>query len=428
MTMALPVYFIRLLFTWLAFESYRRNTACGTARRIHGRITPRGVASAATVILGLFTLAGCGPRQLSETTSALADAPATSASECQHGWTTGLLPSSSPSTASRVVPRELLHARPRHAAGDVVRLDIVEGEDFAGSYKVNLDGYVTLPYAGSIRAAGLTTPGLTENIKRTFVEKGLLLTNRATLSVIPVEWAPVQVRVTGAVFQPGRGLINPPERTGFQQQTPPMGDSPPGRFLDAGLMVAVGVRPDADMSQIKLHRSGRAYTIDLSGVIEGTAVPDIVLMHGDHVEVPSTGCNQEALMRPSQVTPASIRIFLSNVSVPVTGNPEQFTSTVPYGTRLLTAAVSANCVGGAHLTNANRRIVHIARDPITGKATVKEIHVTDMLARPNDFVANPYLMPNDAVACYDSAMTNLREAVRVIDEILSAVGLAVVLF
>lgn len=421
MTMALVASCITSLHTRLAEAviSYCRSY-------VHFR--PRGITSTLLVILSLFTLTGCGPRQLSETTSSLGDAPASSASACQHGWTPGLLQASSPAIIAPVVPRELLHARPRHAAGDVVRLDIVEGEEFSGSYKVNLDGYVTLPYAGSIRAAGLTTPGLTENIKQTFIDKGLLLNARANLSVIPVEWAPVQVRVTGAVFQPGRGLINPPERTGFQQQTPPMGDSPPGRFLDAGLMIAVGVRPDADMSRIRLYRNGRAYTIDLSGVIEGTPVPDIVLMHGDHVEVPSTECNQEALMRPSQVTPASIRIFLSNVSVPVTGNPEQFTSTVPYGTRLLTAAVSANCVGGAHLTNASRRIVHIARDPISGKATVKEIHVTDMLARPNDFAANPYLMPNDAVACYDSAMTNLREAVRVIDEILSAVGLAVVLF
>jgi hypothetical protein len=182
------------------------------------------------------------------------------------------------------------------------------------------------------------------------------------------------------------------------------------------------------MSRIRLTRNGRPYTIDLSGVIEGTPVPDIYLMHGDHVEVPSAGCNQEALMRPSQVTPATIRIFISNASVPVTGNPEQFTSTVPYGTRVLTAAVSGNCVGGAHVTNANRRIVHIARDPITGKAVVKEIHVTDMLERPNDFATNPYLMPNDAIACYDSAVTNMREAVRTIDEILSAVGLAIALF
>jgi polysaccharide export outer membrane protein len=379
-------------------------------------------------ILAVSLLTGCGPRQLSETTSSLGELPVSSASECQQGWTPGLLRSLSPTMRSQVVPRELLHARPRHAAGDVVRLDIVEGEEFSGTYKVNMDGHLTVPYAGSIRAAGLTTPGLTDNIKRIFVDKGLLLGARANLSVIPVEWAPVQIRVTGAVFQPGRSLINPPERTGLQQQTPPIGDSPLGRFLDAGLRTAVGVRPDADMSRIKLYRGGRKFTIDLTGIIEDTPVPDIYLMHGDHVEVPSTDCNQEALMRPSQVTPANIRVFISNVSVPVTGTPEQFATQVPYGTRLLTAAVSGNCVGGTHLTNASRRIAHIAHSPMDGKAIVNEIPVRDMLEQPNDFVINPYLMPNDAIACYDSGMTNLREAVRVINETLSAVGLALVLF
>lgn len=392
------------------------------------RVTARHLVA----VLAISLLPGCGDKQRSAaseqtTTGSLPASVAMAASACDSGWAQELL-----HTASRkgqaAVPRELLHARPQHAAGDVVRLDIVEGQEFSGTYKVNLDGYVTFPYANSIRAAGLTTPQLMEAIKAAFIDKGLLRPERADLSVIPVEWAPVQVRVTGAVFRPGRGLINNPEKGVAQAMVPPVGDSPPGRFLDAGLRIAAGVRPDADMSRIIVHRKGRKYTVDLSGIVEGTPVPDIYLMHGDHIEVPSTGCNQAALMRPSQVTPPGIRIFISTLAVPITGNPEEYTANIPYGTRLLAAAISGNCVGGTHLTNAGRRIAHVSNDPILGKVTVREIPVREMLAHPNDFGINPYVMPNDAIACFDSEITNVRDVVRHINEILSTVGLAIALF
>jgi len=32
---------------------------------------------------------------------------------------------------------------------------------------------------------------------------------------------------------------------------------------------------------------------------------------------------------------------------------------------------------------------------------------------------NPYLMPNDAIACYDSDVTNIREAAKAITDVLN---------
>ena len=42
-----------------------------------------------------------------------------------------------------------------------------------------------------------------------------------------------------------------------------------------------------------------------------------------------------------------------------------------------------------------------------------------LMAGVNDASVNPYLMPNDAVACYDSAVTNVREVARTVTDILS---------
>jgi protein involved in polysaccharide export with SLBB domain len=383
----------------------------------------------------LFALAlsGCGPRQISVADDELITAahiehrPAHKG-ECLDGWTPDLL--SSYSTKDTYATRDLLRARPRHAAGDVVKLDVPEGDEFSGVYRVNLDGYITVPYAGAIRAAGLTTDALNDHAKQVFIQKGLLLAERASLSIIPVEWAPIQVRVSGAVFQPGRGLINNSDTPEIEKVTS-FGDRPPGRFLDAGIRIAAGARPDADLSTVIIHRRGTTYNVDLSGVIDGQPVPDVYLMHDDHIEILSTGCSQEALVRPSQITPAGIRIFISNTSVPVGNNSvniQNYATNVPYGTRLLAASTSANCVGGTYLTNEARSVAHVAFNPVTGKATVREYPVRDMMAYPNSIAANPYVMPNDAIACYDSVTTSLSDAVSVLNQILATAGIAATLF
>lgn len=363
-------------------------------------------------------------------TNSLKDAPVSFQGHieavCEGGWTEGFIKSNAALT-SRGEYQELMRTEPRHSPGDILRLDMSEGTEFAGNYKVNLDGHINIPYAGRIRTAGLTSSAVRTAIERTFIAKGLFHAHNIDLSIVPVEWAPIQITISGAVFQPGRGLINNAQGDKQLQTMQVVGDSPPGRFLDAGIRIGAGIRPDADLSHILLFRQGRTHQIDLSGVIDGAPVPDIYLMHGDHIEVKSTGCRQAGLVRPSQVTPPGVRIFMSNLSVPVSNNAEQHAADVPYGTRLLEAAVSANCVGGTYLTNASRRIAYITNDPITGKSTAKEYRVHDMMAHPNDLVGNPYVMPNDAVACYDSEMTNIRDATRMLNEILTTVGLAITL-
>ena len=318
----------------------------------------------------------------------------------------------------------LENASPLHGSGDVVRIDIAEGAEFSGTYAVDLDGTLTLPYAGSIRAKGLTSAELSKSVAKQLISGGYFRSDHTRVSVLPLRWAPAQINIFGAVFNPGRAVIN--ELSKEKQDAAALesvGDAPITRYLDAGLRGGAGVRPDADLSKIEIIRNGRRFVVDMSGVVTGDPVPDVPLMSGDQIRVASSGCYHPELMRPSQITPAGIRIFMSNLTQPATGNAasfiEHYASNLPYGTKLLQAAVSANCVGGAVSSNAHRSIILISANPISGQTEIIERSIENLLKNANRDDQNPYLLPNDAVACYDSGITNLREVAKTFTEVLS---------
>jgi len=318
----------------------------------------------------------------------------------------------------------LENASPTHGTGDVVRIDIAEGAEFSGTYVIDLDGTLTLPYAGTIRAKGLTSAELSKGVSKLLIKGGYFRPEQTKVSVLPLRWAPAQINIFGAVYSPGRAVINELSK---EKQDPSaletVGDAPITRYLDAGLRGGAGVRPDADLAKIEVIRSSRRFIVDMSGIVTGDPVPDVALMTGDQIRVASSGCYHPELMRPSQITPAGIRIFMSNLTIPATGNAasfiEHYASNVPYGTKLLQAAVSANCVGGAVVSNAHRSIILISANPITGQTEIIERSIENLLKNANRDDQNPYLLPNDAIACYDSGVTNLREAARTLTDVLS---------
>lgn len=320
------------------------------------------------------------------------------------------------------------NAEPLFGSGDVVRIDITDGTEFAGTYAINLDGTLILPYAGKIRAKGRTASELSKTVEQKLIAGGYFKSNQFQVTVLPLRWAPAQINISGAVFNPGRALINeiPEERRSVTADAD-VGDAPTTRYLDAGLRGGAGVRPDADLANIELIRGSQRTIVDMTGIITGTGAPDIALMSGDQIRVPSSGCFHAELMRPSQITPAGMRVFMSNLTLPAASNNassiERYATNLPLGTKLLQGAVSANCVGGADISNARRSVVLVSANPITGKSEVIERRVEDLLRNPNRDDINPYLLPNDAVACYDSGVTNFREAARTLSEILGPLGI-----
>lgn len=308
----------------------------------------------------------------------------------------------------------------RYSPGDRLNVLIFDSPEFSGDYAINIDGTVNLPFAGPIKAIGLTNRQLAKSIRRQMTRKGLFTARAGQISVQPVQYAPVNITIAGAVFKPGRYTINiVRDKNKLDIRKSKSGDNPLDRFIPAAAQAAGGVRPDADLSKITVYRNGKPVVLDWRGAISGHQVDDMPLIEGDHVEVGEAGCFQSALVRPSQITPEGIRIFLSNLTAPALNNSNstqnQDTSAgVPYGTRMLQALVQANCVGGTYATNAKRIAVLISRNPKTRKTEVVQRSIEDLVRSADRDAINPFLMPEDALACYDSSVTEFRDVMSVI--------------
>lgn len=309
--------------------------------------------------------------------------------------------------------------------GDRVRIRIPEDADIEGIYEIDADGYLDVPFGGKVLAKGMTVDELEARVIRRLIDEAIIHEDFALVDIAVLQWSVADVFVSGAVFNPGRKTINglKIELKSFKQ-TQSSGDAARERFLSNALISAGGVRPDADISNILIRREGEILRVNLEGIITGDPVPDISLVTGDEVFVPSTGSFRKALAQVSQITPQGLRLFVSNLTTP--RNPSQVdgeATKLPYGTRLLHVLMSANCVGGTQLTNSAKRAVLITVNPVTQKTEVIERQIQQLVADPDRDHVNPFLMPNDAIACYDSDVTNYRDFARAVTDVLTPLSL-----
>ena len=91
---------------------------------------------------------------------------------------------------------------------------------------------------------------------------------------------------------------------------------------------------------------------------------------------------------------------------------------MPYGTRLLQGAVASNCVGGTASVNSRRYIVLASQNPLNGESEVVERSIERLIRDKDRDDFNPYLLPGDALACYDSEITTLRDIARTLSDML----------
>ena len=301
----------------------------------------------------------------------------------------------------------------------------------SGVYEVNLDGTLQIPFLEPQPAVGLEVAVVQKKLAEALVNKGFFRAETLELSVGVVSWAPVQVTVVGETFHPGRVLLR--AAADEQQQgrssvatagttdAVVTGSNAPDRYLTAAIRGAGGLKPTADLQHIRLLRGKQEKNVDLSGVLTGKAVIDVPLIAGDQVTVPALSYSQNELVRPSQLTPTDITVFLANLTAPNTPNSSKGGQvvTLAYGTRLSQAAIAAGCAGGTQRTNARRRAVLVQTDRQTGKTTVIERPIERLLKQSDNDAENPFLMPQDGVVCYDSTVTNLASIFRLITDIAS---------
>ena len=309
-----------------------------------------------------------------------------------------------------------------------MHLAIDNGDGFNGKYEIGIDGKLHLPQVEPITIAGVDVDAASRRISQRLVEEQIFKANRIRVSLSVYEWASIQVHVSGAVFNPGFVTINArsPEERALKADTV-NGDFPALRFLTTALTSAGGIRPDASIAEVILIRDGKSSQVSLAGLFQGLPFTQVPLMSGDKIVVPSTGKFDRNLVGVSAITPPGIRVFLSNLTEPATGNAiaaiGREATSLPYGSRLLTGAISANCVGGIRATNASRYAVLVRTDPLSGKEEVIERPIHELFQAPDQDALNPLLMPNDSIACYDSDVTNFRDIMRMIGDIVSPIGL-----
>ena len=319
--------------------------------------------------------------------------------------------------------------------GDQVRLTIAEDADlpatdrFSGIYEVNLDGTLQVPYIDPLFVSGLELGDVEQTLGQALVLGEFFHGDRLQLSMGMVQWAPIQVSVEGETYRPGQILTNTPRETAFNEQLP-IGDAPytltgnypPARYLTAVLQQAGGVKPTADIENVRLIRSGTEQVIDLSGVLTGDVVDDVPLIAGDQIVIPTLDEPQAYLMRPSQITPETVNVFVANQTAPSNVDRlDQEVAVFEYGSRFSHAAIATRCAGGTRPTNARRRIALIRTDALSGTTKVLDHKVEELLRESVDSESNPFLLPSDGVVCYDSRVTNISRILNFVGNILTPV-------
>lgn len=319
------------------------------------------------------------------------------------------------------------------ASGDRLRISVVGDSDgLSGVYVVGNGGVLDLPGLGPVSARGLTAQELEARLRDALLKARLVQPLARVVEVQLIESSGVPVSVSGAVFQPGTVRVGErasEDRVG-QREGLANGDNNPSRTLSTALRAAGGVRPDADIRRIYVARGEQWARIDMEDMLSGMGSAEVQLTMGDEVYVASTGCFSDKLVRPSAVTTPGIRVFMSNLSRSAGSNASaaigKETTSLPYGTRFLQGLVAANCVGGSAM-NAHRRAVLISRNPINGRSVVVERKVEDLVRSADRDAWDPFLMPGDAIACYDSRAMNFRDAVTMVGDAIGAATPALLL-
>jgi protein involved in polysaccharide export with SLBB domain len=142
-------------------------------------------------------------------------------------------------------------------AGDKLHITVFGEEKLTGDYQIDTGGYVALPLAGTIKAAGLTTPQLEKTLEARF--RGTYLRDpKVTVEVMTFR----PFYVLGEVQKPGEY----PYRAGLN--------------VLSAIAIAGGATYRANTSEVLIQRAG---TTTLQKLPQS---PTITVMPGDLVRVP----------------------------------------------------------------------------------------------------------------------------------------------
>ena len=160
-------------------------------------------------------------------------------------------------------------------AGDRVRIDIFQVEDFSGEYLVLVDGTVSLPLAGRLQVEGMTIPEMAQAIAAEYAA----YLKRPLVTVSLLNPRPLKLAVAGEVTNPGSYTFELAEVGQFPSVT--------DLITRAG-----GLTTAADISQVRIRRfhEGREQLLSVNLrelVAQGNLAQDVTLRDGDTIVVPT---------------------------------------------------------------------------------------------------------------------------------------------
>lgn len=313
--------------------------------------------------------------------------------------------------------------------GDRIELTIPADTEalFSGPYEIERDGTIHIPFVGPVSVRGLTLTEVESLLVQTFETRELFLPG-VVASVRVLNYGPATVHISGAVFDPGTAIVNQPPLevlTGGQDSIAQIPGDAPRRLLTDAIRAAGGITPVADLSDVQLIHGSHTQTVDLRGVFDGTPFENPFVFEGDRIVVPEQDFEAD-YVRPSPLTPPTVQVFISATTVPATTNSQANGEGVlefPYGSHFSQALGPANCLGGTSATNSRRSAVLVRTNRHTGEVFALDRRVEHLARDSHAADENPFLMPGDLVACYDSAVTNFSDVLRIVGQVILPIGL-----
>ncbi len=267
-------------------------------------------------------------------------------------------------------------------AGDQIRLDIFQVEEYSGEYPVNVDGTISLPLVGGVKVEGLTLRETEEAVSKQYS----VYLKRPIVNAGLVAPRPLKIGISGEVDNPGSYEF---QLTAATPDFPTVTDM---------IEQAGGITTLADVRNVQVKRVVRGKTVtfksDLWSLLNfGQLNQDISLRDGDTIFLPTvTEINTTELARLSE---ASFGLQIDEpINVAVVGEifrpgsiivqPEQLTNannaqnTGPRRDSLPPRLTQAIQLAGGIKPTADVRTVEVRRKTWDGQEKFMKINLWDL--------------------------------------------------
>ena len=289
-----------------------------------------------------------------------------------------------------------INAQQLLSSGDKVTLNIVQDEIFSGEYTISDDGYLHLPYLKRLYVNGLTIEDARFRLNNAFTKNKIFTPSQNIFSLRRTETGSIVVSVSGEVFNSGSFILKKYDKTpGYNKVIPR------NRNLFNALQMADGVTPYADLTQIIISRNRKIITENISELMNGYLPRNIELVDGDHIHVESSKLFNENLVKPSLITPDSIKVFMATNNSPYSGETK-----IPYGSRVSQVLSVTGCVDKNQLLSKTRKIMIVRDYPKTMKREIFINNIGEILFN-KDKEKNTLLQPYDVVVCDNSIIDKI---------------------